>query len=248
MYNILITTALNKELKQVKEIIKNLSIKNLNISFFSSGFWYLESIYNLTKILEKNKYDFILQLWVCWYKSNYIDFFQVWRIYNLDIKKELIPLIFFKFWELKWIECSNTPVLKKDILKQEEYIDMESYWFEFVCQKYKIPRIILKVPVDNIWQETKDFDTKKALIYLKEKIDYNKLLISIRVYLDKQPKKINLEYYYNYFNMTFTEKVIFDKFYKKYISLRWDFDLFFQKYKNLSKKEFFLIISKEEKL
>ena len=44
-----------------------------------------------------------------------------------------------------------------------EYVDMESYAVEKLAEFYKIPRLIIKVPADKVWEETKNFDKKRAL-------------------------------------------------------------------------------------
>ena len=50
----------------------------------------------------------------------------------------------------------------------EMYFDMESRWIEFVSSKHKIPRLILKVPFDFIWNETKGL--------LDDKCSFKKIL------------------------------------------------------------------------
>ena len=157
-------------------------------------------IFNLTKFLDEKSqksdffwYDFIINIWVCWFKKNWElkienwkikdDFIQIWRIFNLTTKKEILVPIFFEFWPIKSIACSENIVYEKNVLWEENYVDMESFAVEFVADKFKIPRIILKVPVDEVWDETKNFDFEKALKLLEGNIDYKLLIEKIREYL-----------------------------------------------------------------
>ncbi len=181
---ILIISALSQELKIIKDNIKILKIKDINVQFLCTWMWNYSTIYILTKYLEKNEVDFVVNIWICWYKSKKNDFIQIWRIFNFTTKKEILVPIFFEFWKIVSILCSETPVFDNKILKEENYVDMESFWVEFVLDKFKIPRIILKVPVDKIWKETKNFDHNKALKLLEKNISYKKLILEIQKYFD----------------------------------------------------------------
>gem|GEM_PF-3971848 len=52
------------------------------------------------------------------------------------------------------IYCSDLPVYDSSKLQtfydSIDFVDMESFGIEFVLQKYQIPRIYIKVPVDQI--------------------------------------------------------------------------------------------------
>ena len=116
---------------------------------------------------------------------------------------------------------------------------MESYWFELVCDSFLLPRIILKVPVDKIWEETINFDYKYAISLLENNIDYEKLLEKIYDYLSSLEKEEDLSKYFVYYKFSFSEREIFKKLYNKYVSLLWnDFDIFFEKNNQMWKKEF----------
>ncbi len=180
--NILIVSALSQELKIVKNSVKVLKIKDINVQFLCTWMWNYNTIYTLTKYLEKNSIDFVVNIWVCWYKNNKDNFVQIWRIFNINTKKEILVPIFFQFWKIVSVACSEFPVFDTKILKEENYIDMESFWVEFVLDKFKIPRIILKVPVDQIWEETRDFNKEKALDLLQKNISYKDLIFSIKEY------------------------------------------------------------------
>ena len=231
MYNILIVSALSGELNPIKKEIKKTKFNGLNISFLSVWIWNYNMILNLTRFLENYEVDFIVNIWVCWYKEENIDFLQVWRVKNISNNRELIVPYIFDFWKIKSISSSEKIIYDRNEI-EEQFVDMESYWFEKVCENFKLPRIILKVPVDKIWEETKNFDFKKAEKKLKDNIDYLKLLKKIENYLDKNKKeKIDLSMYYNYFSFSFTQKIIFEKLYNKYEVLTWEnFEDYFLKY------------------
>lgn len=239
MKNILIVTALSQELKVAKSKIRDLSFKNIKISFLSVWKGNYNTILNLTRYLEWNwSIDFIINLWVCWYSDYKKDLIQVWRIYNLSNKKELIIPIFFEFSDLESIASSEEEIYKTIDL-DENFVDMESYWFELVCDSFLLPRIILKVPVDKIWEETINFDYKYAISLLENNIDYEKLLEKIYDYLSSLEKEEDLSKYFVYYKFSFSEREIFKKLYNKYVSLLWnDFDIFFEKNNQMWKKEF----------
>lgn len=239
MKKILVVCALSKELNIVKEKIKSLNLINVKISFFTTWMGNYNTILNLTRFLENDNFDFVLNLWVCWYSQKKVEAFQVARIYNLSNSKELIVPNIIDFLSLESIACSEKIVYDSSILLDENFVDMESYGFELVCDSFKIPRVIIKVPVDKVWVETKNFDFEKAKKYLSENIDYKKLFEKIFFYLDKQKIEVNLEKYFSEYNFTFSEKEIFKKYFYRYKSLVWDdFDIYFTKNNNLDKKLF----------
>ncbi len=238
MYKILFTSALKEELTPIKEVFKNLKIKS-KIDFLVSEIWNYKTIYNLTKHLSENNYDFIINIWIC----GYVDTdkpFQVAKILNISNNKEFIIPIPFKFLNLNSIACSEKIIYDTKELQDEKYVDMESYGFEFVCDKFKIPRIIFKIPYDSIWTtETTNYDKNKLIEKIKQ-IDFENLINQITNFLDKhKPKVIDFEKYFSHYKFTFSEKLIYEKFYYKYLSLVWnDFDKFFENNKDLNKKEF----------
>lgn len=242
MKKILIIWALSKELNIIKSNIKNK--KNLEIKYLVLWIWNYETIYKLTKYLEKETPDFIINIWICWYKKNKKDFIQVWKIFNEQTKKELIVPIFIDFWNISSISTSEK-IIEKTSLISENYVDMESYWIEFIASKYKIPRVILKIPVDKIWKETKNFDYKKALNLLEKNIDINPVIERITTYLDKLPTKKDYNYIKKFYRFTFQEFEIFKQKIQKYEVVSWkEFEKFFEKNKKLNKKEFIELLSK----
>ncbi|MDD3145380.1 MAG: hypothetical protein PHV23_04690 [Candidatus Gracilibacteria bacterium] len=239
MKKILIVCALSAELNSVKETVKNLKIRDLKINYFTTGIGNYNTILNLTRFLENNSFDLVINIGVCGYKTEKIDAFQVARIYNLSNSKEVIVPNLIDFLSLESIACSEKIVTDNNILKEENFVDMESYGFEMVCDSFKIPRILLKIPVDKIGSETKNFDFEKAKLYLSKNIDYKTMLEKISIYLEKQEDKIDFEKYFKDFNLTFSEKEILKKLYFRYKSLVGsDFDIYFEENRYLNKKVF----------
>ena len=245
MYKILFISALVPELKIVKNEIKKFTLKWVCVSFFAHGIWNYNTILNLTSHLKDNDYDFIVSIWVCGYKDEKNDVIQIARTYNLSNKKELLVPIILEIYDLESIVCSELPVFDIELLENENYVDMESYWVEKVCDNFKIPRIILKIPVDKIWDETKNFDFNLAKILLASNINYNMFLNKIIIYLDSLDKKEDLSIYFEYYKFTFSEKIIFNNLYYKYSSIIWeDFLNFFNENKILDKDRFLNLLKK----
>ena len=239
MKKLLIVCAHSKELNSVKSKIKQIKNKNLKISFFSTWIWNYNVLLNLSRFLENNDFDFVLNIWICWYINNYKDVFQVSRIYNIANSKELIVPTIINWYDLWSIVTSDHVVYDSKLLFDESYVDMESYGFELVCDSFKIPRLLLKVPVDKVWIETKNFDFKKADSFLKDNIDYQDLLLKLENYLSNTKEETNFEKYFLEYNFTFSEKEIFKKLFYRYMSLVWDdFDNYFKQNKTLNKKTF----------
>lgn len=241
MKKILIVTALSQELNSIKEKIKTLKMQNLKISYFTTWLWNYHTILNFTRFLEQNKdFDFIVNIWVCGYKEEKKDFFQVARIFNSANKKELIVPNLVDFWDLESIFCSEKIIFDwKDIL-EEKFCDMESFWFELVCESFSIPRMILKVPVDKIGDETKNFDFEKAKKYLQENIDYELLLTKILDYLNTKIEKKDFSKFLNFYNLTFSENIIFERnIYKFEALVKKDFSIYFEENKEKTKEKFF---------
>ena len=233
---ILIVSALSWELKPIKDKIKQLKLP-IKINFLTTWMWNYNMILNLQEEIIKNKYDFLINIWSCWYKNKKEDLIQIARIFNITNQKELLVPIFFKVSKLESIFCSEKIVSKLD----EWFVDMESYWFELVASKYNIPRLILKIPVDEIWN---NFDKN---IYIKKlnKANFEDILKQIIDYLKSTPKKENFDIFFNELNLTFSQKIIFKRLYYKYSSLIWNFDIFFNENKNLWRKDFLKLL--EEK-
>ena len=248
MIKILFTAATSWELRVLKQEIKKLTLKNIRVDFLLIWIWNYSTIYNLSSTIDKQKYNFIVNIWVCGYSEICQKFIQIGRIKNLSNNKELIVPSFIKMWNLESIASSEKIIYLSDEIWEENFVDMESYGVEFVSSQYEIPRIILKVPVDKIWEETKKFDFEKAKKLLWENIDYKLLLDKISEYIEKnktyKTDNVFLKKYHNHYKMSFAEKAIFEKLFNKYSVLiedEWweNFEDFFEKNKELNKKEFF---------
>ena len=180
--HLLVIAATGPEMTSIKSQIKNLQISGLDVHFFTTWIGNYETIFSLTKYLEsnpKNIPDFLLNIWVCGYTDNKPEFIQVARIINASIQKEIMVPLPIIVWILATCVSSETPV----ITWNESYYDMEAFAVEYVGQKYKIPRIILKIPVDRIGWETNNFDYKKALTMVEQQIPYREVLENIKGYI-----------------------------------------------------------------
>lgn len=240
MYSILICSAFPKEISAIKKKIKQLNLP-LKVSFLQLGLWNYNTIFSLTKYLENHKIDFVINIWIAWIrnkKKNLKHFYQVSNIFEYETNKELIVPIFFKFWELLTCISANKPISNVNV-DFPVLLDMESFWFEFVMEKYNLPRLILKIPVDKSENDLKsinfDLATKKL-----ENIDYEKMLLKVINFLNKFTQKDDLQKYM-FLPFSVSEREIFRFLVKKYIFRKWDFDSFFYEFldknKNLPDKQ-----------
>ena len=266
MHQILVVWALSQELNVIRKQIKNANVSWIKIDFLQTWMWNYNTIFSLTKKLEQKKYDFVLNIWVCGFRKfnkieNIDKYYQVTRIVNIFNQKELIVPNILNFWKQASIfscddiayDIKNTNNLLTEIkFKKGKYIlnfnysndfvllDMESFGFEFVCVKYNLPRMILKVPIDFSWDDLDKIDYNNTLGRLEKNIDYKKLIETIKSYLDTQNKeKLNLDKYFNKLKFSQRQKEIFEFLYKKYEVLIWDdFDTYFENYiNNLNSKQ-----------
>lgn len=204
MSNILIVCASNKELKSVKKQIKNISHPQKNkIFYLASGIGNYQTIQNFTSFLEKNKIDFVINIGICWRSNEKPPAIQVWRIKNIHTNKELIVPIFFKYEKIESIACSENICKQKNF--SENFVDMESFGIEFVCSKYNIPRIILKVPYDEIWKDISNIDFEEAADSIWKKIDINKLIQHSQKYIQKIPKEKDRSHLKQELNLSFQQ-------------------------------------------
>jgi len=239
MKKILITCALEKELQVAKKYFKATSISWCKISFLCLWIWTHKSILNLSLHLQEYNYDFIVNYGVCGYTKEKQDCIQIVRSYHMWSQKEILTPVFFSFAQLSSILCSDIPIDSDNHTLDMSYVDMESYGFEMVCEHKKIPRIILKVPVDKIWEETKNFNIPHACHLLEKNIDFSALMIKIKAYLDTLPIKPDLTQYTKYLWCTVSEEIIFYKYVQAFKSLsKESFEIFFNSHKHLTKKEF----------
>ncbi len=224
---ILFTSALSVELNSIKESIKNININSkYKINFLLTWVWVENTIYEIKNYLSKNNVSFIVNIWVCWLKEQNIDldFFQVYKINKLSNKKESICPIYIDFLYLKTIDCSDKIITDKNDL-YENYVDMESYWVDFICSKEKIPYLIIKKPFDIVWINSKKVNKNDIYNSLKE-LDYKNLIEKINIFLDKNLYKneniVQIEYFVNNLktHLTFSEKEKLKKDISKEISFK----------------------------
>lgn len=252
MKKILFVCALSQELNVVKEKTRWLFPWKLEMRYFTTWMWSYTSMKNLMDFLFKhseknsdgffdNEFDFVVNLWICWYIDEYLPYFQVARIVELWWWKEQIVPQFIDFCPKKSICCSEKEIFYDDELKWEKYVDMESYWIEWACSMMKVPVIILKVPYDDISleKEKKELDFYDGLELLRENIDYKKLLEMIIHYLDTIPEKKDFSKYFNAYRFSFSDKENFKKLYYRYKALVWEeFDIYFDENKGKNRKVF----------
>lgn len=238
---ILFVVALAPELKSIKKEVKKLLVPNLIVDFLLVWVGNYNTIYNFKNYLDKNwNPDFVVNMWVCWKIVDVKDIFvQIYRIKNLADWKEKVCPIYLQIWELKSIASSEKIITSIEDLHAEQYVDMESFWIDFVCSKEKIPYIILKFPFDNIWKNSLNVslsDLENLFLWF----NYKKLIEEIKDYLEKNIKNIfnDLDYYKNYFRFTFLEFEIFKKNHNKFTALWFDFDKYFEENSYLSKEIF----------
>ncbi len=168
-----------------------------------------------------------------------ISFIQIYRIKNLSDNKEKICPVYVNFWDLQSIACSEKIITDKTSILDEKFVDMESFWVDFIATNEKVPYIILKIPFDEIWKESKKVDLKDLENSFLS-FPYEKLFLDIKNYLQKNEKKekVDLSFYKDYFRLTFSEFEILKRNYNKFIAYKQDFEDFFEKNKELSKEKF----------
>lgn len=235
---ILFVAATTKELGVIKTLYKNQS-SPLKADFLVSWIWNIPTTLTCTKALSLENYDFVVNIWVCWYRETKEDLIQIVRSVYAPTMREILTPVFFEFAPLKAILCSETPIFQENVLWDLEYVDMESYATEKVCEHFKVPRIILKVPIDKVWKETEDFNFNCACEVLERSLDMKKLLESIETYISSRKWSSSIEKYLTHYTFTRSEEIIFEKAYHKYVSLsEQGFEAFFGKHKKKDKKTF----------
>lgn len=180
---ILVACATPWELKTVKTQIKSLNFKkSLDIIYLTTGIGNYETIYSLTNYLAQNDCSeiLLLNIWICWYwgfrKEEQEKYLQIWRIKNVSTGKELLVPIPFEFWKITSIYSSEKALYTPPCDEEKGYVDMEARAIEYCADKFRIPRLIIKIPYDRIGEETKNFDKQEACRKLAENLDYWQLL------------------------------------------------------------------------
>ncbi|EKE27844.1 MAG: hypothetical protein ACD_3C00143G0006 [uncultured bacterium (gcode 4)] len=234
---ILVCAAHPNEMKSIKSSLKSLEIFDANIDFLQLWMGSYETIHNLTKYLEKNKPDFLVNIWICWQRGDYGELIQIWRIINSADKELLVPIV-FEYAKISSIICLESMARILDDLRWEDYADMESYGVEFIASKYQIPRLILKLPADKIWQGFDKSLLKTSADKLSH-IDYKDLMGRIINFDKAQFKPKDNTYIQQAYRFTFQEFEIMKFKINKYEALtKKDFKNFYELNKYLTKIDF----------
>ncbi len=202
---LLITAATSDEINAIKKWIKAANIKkNLDIDYLCCWIGNYETILNLENYISKySEPIFIRNIWICGYwnhdnqKKNIP--IQAATTFNIHTEKEFVIPPFVQIAPMRNCFSSEKPIKEKPYLKKEIecindewYFDMESRWTEFVSLRHKLPHIILKVPLDFVWQETLDlYDNKWKFIWKDvadclEKLPYHDYLQKIIEWIESQ--------------------------------------------------------------
>jgi hypothetical protein len=110
-------------------------------------------IHHLTRFLiEKHEsYDWIWNIGICGYRD--IDdkrkdtLIQCVRSVSLASKKECVFPVFVRVGAFSTIASTETPMTEKTDL-QYDFVDMESYGFGYVMERFAFPYLCLKIPYD----------------------------------------------------------------------------------------------------
>lgn len=191
---ILICCATTWELKTVKSQIKSLNLKKkLEIEYLCTGIGNYETIFSLTKFLTENQKSdfesyFLLNIGICGYMSQQLppSLIQVARIQNLATGKELLPPIPFVFAQIKSVFSSENVLKERNLTEEAGFVEMESRAIELVADRFRLPRLMLKVPYDKVGQETLNFDKQAALTLLAQNINYGDLIEQTLQWISKQ--------------------------------------------------------------
>lgn len=240
--NILFCIALPNEQKIIKQEIKNLEIKWIKIDFLLTWVWVLNSVYWVKNyISEKDKPDFIINVWVCG-KTNtdFWDFFQVYRIKNLSSNKESLCPLYIENSSIKSIACSDKIITDNNSLWEEKFVDMESFWIDFICDKEKIPYIIIKKPFDMISKDSKKvniMDLENSLIWFNWQILINQIIDFLKLNQDKKNINNKIKLIKDKFKLTFSENELLKKYINKNVAFNNNLDKTFENLWNLDKKD-----------
>ncbi|EKE30248.1 MAG: hypothetical protein ACD_2C00017G0005 [uncultured bacterium (gcode 4)] len=238
---ILFCAAHPNELKSIRSVSDIRDFKDIRLEFLHLWIWIPETVFSLTKYLEKNEIDFLVNIWICWKINDSTELLQIWRVVN-SVGKELIVPVPFEFAPLSSIICLDAMARNPDDLKWEDYADMESFWVEFISSKYQIPRIILKLPADKIWNAF-DKDLLKTKCEELWNIDYMKLISEIIKFTNNRIKPQNTDYIKENYRFTFQEFEQMKFRINKYEALtKGQFKDFFEQNNHLKKDEFIRLL------
>gem|GEM_PF-838644 len=114
---------------------------------------------------------------------------QIYRIQHLGNKKEALCPIYTDIFPLQSIGCSDTIITHEADMYEETLVDMESFGIHFVCQKEKIPFLILKKPFDVVSPDSKHIQ-KETIIREVESIPMDMIWEKIEQFLDTLPPRM----------------------------------------------------------
>lgn len=162
--NVLVTSATAQELHIIKSEIRNKRLENTKIDYLICWVGIDATIFSLTQKMTQNQYDLVVNIGVCGAKvPPQHSCVQVARIVRRETDKEALVPVVKALAPLATFLCSEQPTLSFEWYEECDFADMESRWVEYVCQQFKVPRVLLKVPVDCVGEETLKFDRQKAL-------------------------------------------------------------------------------------
>ena len=235
---ILFVAALPAELRVLREVFSP-QPERVQADFFVSGVWCLDTTLRLTQKLSEHHYDFIINIGLCGYKDTKQDIIQIARSVYLPTRKELLVPQFLKLAQRVSIACSEVPVYDASLLWEEDYVDMESYAVEKVSEYFRILRLMLKVPYDRVWEETRTFKPEEAQEYFKNIISTVDIYTPLLTYFSHLSEKKDITKYLSYYSFTVSETIIFEKYFYSYETLSpGGFEAFFEEHKHLTKKVF----------
>lgn len=242
--NILFVSALKLELDVIKWQTSQYSEKDFCFKFLLIGVGNYNVIYTLQDYLTKNEIDFVVNIGVCGVKKETNKkLVQVYRIKNLASEKEALMPIYFQLGELVSLGSSEKIITNQESI-WEDFVDMESFWIDFVCSKKKIPSIILKIPFDTISETSKKVDISE-LKEAMQSFDVSQLISELQKFFSFHTAEKSFEKYKKYFLLTFAETEILKRNYYKFQAFHIDFEAFFNENKAKTKKEFLQLIENQ---
>lgn len=240
---ILICAALPSELKIIKEEIKKSNFRWWKIDFLLTWVWVLNASYAIKNyISEKKKPDFIVNIWVCGkITSKWGDFFQVYRIKNISNNREVICPIYVHIFWLESLACSDKIITNTPELWEEIFVDMESFWIDFICEKEKIPYVLIKKPFDRVSKGSKNVSLQDLENTLSEWLDGENIINKIVDFLEKNKKNIFIEEKVlaikEKFQLTFSETEFLKKYINKEIAFHSDIKKILESFLSAEKKD-----------
>lgn len=219
---ILFTIALPIEAKIIKQEIKNLAFKWWKVDTLVTWVWVLNTMYAIKDYIDTNgKPDFIVNIWVCGKKDDSKnDFFQAYRIKNLSNNKEALCPIYIKNLPLDSLACSDKIITDHNEMWDENFVDMESFWIDFISDKEKIPYIIIKKPFDIVSKDSLQV-SKDELEKSLQWFPYENLIHQIENFLLQNKKESfenSIQKLKDSYRLTFSETQILQKHINKQIA------------------------------